>query len=174
MQRSILEPLANATKLSGPKTNLPLEAIEHSLGRNRPKFAKGRSYVIKKTITGIGLLVLLLSGSFVLAQMGGGMMEGQNKSMHHEQMMEHGQMMSGMMGMSNQMSAMMSQMSGMMKEMPAGQMKMMSGVMNEMSHQMQDMSMAMASGKVSANKMKRMQDRMMEIQKEMSGMEMHK
>jgi hypothetical protein len=46
--------------------------------------------------------------------------------------------------------------------------------MNDMSHQMQDMSMAMASGKVSANKMKRMQDRMMEIQKEMSGMEMHK
>jgi len=129
---------------------------------------------MKKTITGIGLLVLLLSGPFVFAQMDGSMMEGQNKSMHHEQMMEHGQMMGGMMDMSNQMSAMMGQMSGMMKEMPAGQMKMMSGVMNDMSHQMLDMSMAMAGGKVSAKEMKRMQYRMMEIRKEISGMEMHK
>jgi hypothetical protein len=58
--------------------------------------------------------------------------------------------------------------------MPAGRMKMMSSAMNDMSHQMQDMSIAMAGGKVSAKEMKRMQDRMMEIRKEISGMEMHK
>ena len=135
---------------------------------------------MKKTITGIGLLVLLLSGPFVFAQMDGGMMEGPNKSTPHGQMrdpggmMERGQMMGGMMDMSNQMSEMMGKMSGTMKDMPPARMKTMSGVMNDMSHQMQDMSMAMASGKVSAKEMKRMRDRMMEIQKEMSGMEMHK
>jgi hypothetical protein len=129
---------------------------------------------VKKTITGIGLLALLLSGSFVFSQMDGGMMESQNKSMHHEQMMEHGQMMGGMMDMSNQMSEMMGRISVTMKDMPAGRMKMMSSAMNDMSHQMQDMSIAMAGGKVSAKEMKRMQDRMMEIRKEISGMEMHK
>jgi hypothetical protein len=129
---------------------------------------------MKKTITGIGSLVLLLSGSLVFAQMGGSMMEGQNKGMHHEQMMEHGQMMGGMMGMSNQMYAMMGKMSGMMKDMPPEKTKRMSGVMKDMSHQMLEMSTAMDSGKVSAEEMKKMQDRMMEIQKEMAGMEMHK
>jgi hypothetical protein len=39
---------------------------------------------------------------------------------------------------------------------------------------MLEMSVAMSSGKVSAKDMKKMQDRMMEIEKEMSGMEMHK
>ena len=122
---------------------------------------------MKKTITGTGSLVLLLSGSLVFAQMGGSMMEGQNKGMHHEQMMEHGQMMGGMMGMSNQMYAMMG-------NMPPEKTKRMSGVMKDMSHQMLEMSTAMDSGKVSAEEMKKMQDRMMEIQKEMAGMEMHK
>ena len=134
---------------------------------------------MKKSITGIGLLVLLLSGSFVLAQMNSGMMEGQNQSMHQGQMMEHGQMMNhsqmmgGMMGMSNQMSTTMDKMAGMMKNMPPSRMKGMSGVMNDMSHQMLEMSMAMGSGTISAEEMKKMQDRMTEIQKEMSGMEMH-
>jgi hypothetical protein len=31
----MLEPLANETKLSGQETNVPLEAIEQSLSRNR-------------------------------------------------------------------------------------------------------------------------------------------
>jgi hypothetical protein len=78
------------------------------------------------------------------------------------------------MGMSNRMSATMGKMSGMMKDMPAGNIKRMAGVMNDMSHQMLEMSVAMSSGKVSAKDMKKMQDRMMEIEKEMSGMEMHK
>jgi hypothetical protein len=84
------------------------------------------------------------------------------------------QMGGGMRGMSNQMSEMMGKISGMMKDMPASNMKMMCGVMNDMSHQMMEMSMAMGSGKVSEEAMKKMQGRMMEIQKRISGMEMHK
>jgi hypothetical protein len=53
-------------------------------------------------------------------------------------------------------------------------MKMMSGVMTDMSHQMMAMSMAMGTGRVSGKEMKKMQDRMMEIQKRMSGMDIHK
>ena len=42
---------------------------------------------------------------------------------HCNGMMERGQMMGGMMEMSNQMSTTMGKMSGMMKDMPAGNMK---------------------------------------------------
>ena len=132
-----------------------------------------------KTVSAIGVFVLFLGGSLAFAQMSGGMMKDQSGTMNHDKMgehhgmMEHGQMMGGMMGMSNRMSATMGKMSGMMKDMPAGNIKRMAGVMNDMSHQMLDMSVAMSSGKVSAKDMKKMQDRMMEIEKEMSGMEMH-
>jgi hypothetical protein len=135
---------------------------------------------MKKTVSAIGVFVLLLGGSLAFAQMSGGMMKDQSGTMHHDKMgehrgmMEHGQMMSGMMGISNQMSGTMGKMSGMMKDMPADKMKKMSGVMNDMSHQMQEMSMAMGNGKLTAKEMKKMQDRMTEIQREMSGMEMHK
>ena len=135
---------------------------------------------MKKTISAIGVFVLLLGGSLASAQMSGGMMKDQSGTMHQDKMgenhsvMEHGQMMSGMTGMSNQMAQMMGKMSGMMKDMPAGNMKKMSGAMNEMSHQMLDMSTMMGSGKCTAAEMKRMQERMTKIQGEMSGMEMHK
>jgi hypothetical protein len=49
--------------------------------------------------------------------------------------------------------------------MPAGNMEMMSGVMHDMSQQMIKMSKAMGKGKVSAKEMMKMQNRMMEIQK---------
>ncbi len=135
---------------------------------------------MKKTVSAIGVFVLLLGGSLAFAQMSGGMMKDQSGTMHHDTMgenhgmMDHGQMMSGMMGMSNQMAEMMGKMSGIMKDLPAGNMKKMSGAMNEKSHQMQGMSLAMGTGKVTAKEMKKMQDRMTEIQKEMSGMAMHK
>lgn len=135
---------------------------------------------MKKTVSAIGVFVLLLGGSLAYAQMSGEMMKDQSGTTHqdkmgeHHGMMEHGQMMSGMMGMSNQMAEMMGKMSGMMKDMPAGNMKKMSGAMNEMSHQMLDMSTMMGSGKCTAAEMKRMQERMTKIQGEMSGMEMHK
>ena len=135
---------------------------------------------MKKTVSAIGVFVLLLGGSLAFAQMSGGMMKDQSGTMHHNQMgahpgmMEHGQMMSGIMGMSNQMAETMGKMSGMMKDMPAANMKKMSGAMNEMSHQMLDMSTTMGSGKCTAAEMKRMQERMTKIQGEMSGMEMHK
>ena len=135
---------------------------------------------MKKTVSAIGVFVLLLAGSLAFAQMSGGMMKDQSGTMHHDKMgehhgmMEHGQMMGGMMDLSNQMSEMMGKMSGTMKDMPAVKMKSMSGVMNDMSHQMREMSMAIGNGRVSAREMKQMEDRMMEIKKEMSGMEMHK
>ncbi len=135
---------------------------------------------MKKTVSAIGVVVLLLGGSLAFAQMSGGMMKDQSGTMHHDKMgeyhgmMEHGQMMSGMMGMSNQMTETMGKMSGMMKDMSPGNMKKMSGAMNDMSHQMLDMSMMMGSGKCTAAEMKKMQDRMTEIQREISGMEMHK
>jgi hypothetical protein len=135
---------------------------------------------MKKPVSAIGVLVLLLSGSLAFGQMSGGMMKDQSSTMHHDKMgehygmMEHGQMMSGMMDMSDQMSGTMGKMSGTMKDMPADNMKRMSGVMKDMSNQMQEMSMAMGNGNVTAKEMKKMQDRMTEIQREMSGMEMHK
>ncbi len=135
---------------------------------------------MKKTVSAIGTFVLLLSCSLAFAQMGGGMMKDQDGTMHHSKMgghsgvMEHGQMMSGMMGMSDQMSAMMGKISGMMKDMPVGDRKTVSGAMNDMSHQMLDMSVMMSNGKATAADMKRMQDRMAKIQREMSGMGMHK
>ena len=131
---------------------------------------------MKKTVSAIGIFVLLLGGSLAFAQMSGGMMKDQSGTMHHDKMgehygmMEHGQMMSGMMDMSHQMSGTMDKMSGAMKDMPADKMKRLSGVMKDMSSQMQEMSMAMGNGKVTAKEMKRMQDRMTEIQGEMSGM----
>jgi exopolyphosphatase/pppGpp-phosphohydrolase len=69
---------------------------------------------------------------------------------------------------------MMGKMSGMMKDMPKGNMKTMSGVMKDLSQQMMKMSTALDGGKISGKEMKKMQDRMMEIEKRMSGMEMHK
>ncbi len=89
---------------------------------------------MKKILIGINVIAFLLSSSFVFAQMGGDMKEGQKSGMSHGQMMEHGQMMSNMMGISNQMSEMMGKMSGMMKDIPEGNMKMMSDVMEDMSN----------------------------------------
>jgi hypothetical protein len=135
---------------------------------------------MKKTVSAIGVFVLLLGGSLAYAQMSGAMMKNQSGTMHHDKMgeqhgmMEHGQMMNGMMDMSNQMTGMMGKMSGLMKDMPAGNMKKMSSAMNEMSHQMLDMSVMMGNGKSTAPEMKRMQERMTMIQNEMSGLEMHK
>lgn len=115
--------------------------------------------------------------------MGGGMMGGQQgqmggmekgQMMEHKGMMEHGQMMGGMMDMSKQMSDMMGNMSGMMKDMPADRMKSMSGVMKDMSHQMMEMSKMMSKGAASEKDMKRLHDKMGQIQKRMSEMGMKK
>jgi len=82
---------------------------------------------MKKTVSAIGVFVLLICGPLAFAQMSGGMMKDQSGTMHHYKMadhrgmMEHGQMMNGMTGMSNQMTEMMGKMSGMMKDMPGWQ-----------------------------------------------------
>ena len=129
--------------------------------------------MMKKKALGISIIALFLSGSFAFAQMGSGKDEVSKSGMHPKQMMKHGQMMGDMMGMSNRMSEMMGKMSNMMKDMPESNMKMMSGVMKDMSNEMMEMSGVMGSGKVSSKMMIRMQDKMMEIQKKMHGMEMH-
>ena len=89
-------------------------------------------------------------------------------------MMQHGQMMENMMGMMHRMSGMMGEMSGMMKEMPAGRMKAMSGMMGDLSRQMMEMSKVMHRGKASGKEMKKLQDRVTEMEKRMSEMKMKK
>ena len=88
--------------------------------------------------------------------------------------MGQGQMMNNMMGMTNQMSEMMGKMSNMMKDMPAGNTKQMSELMKEMSRQMMDMSKMTGKSTVSEKEMKGLQDRMMQMQKKMSELEMKK
>jgi len=150
-------------------------------------FEKQRKLEMKKLIFVIGLFLFLFGCSFVSARNGGGEdggmqdqmmnnggMMGQDHMMEHGGMMDHGQMMGDMMGMSNQMSDMMGSMAGMMQNMPADSMGKMSGVMKDMSQQMMEMSQAMATGKVSAEQMKHMQNRMTQIQQKLSGMGMQK
>ena len=135
---------------------------------------------MKKLMIGIGLIALLLGSSFVFAQMSGGRMEGQKGDTQRDQMMERGgmmergQMTSDMIGMSNQISETMGRMSGLMKHMRPGNINMMSDVMKDMSHQMMEMSEVIGSGRVSVKDMKQMHQRMMEIQKRMSEMEMRR
>lgn len=141
---------------------------------------------MKKTVFAIGFTGFLFCSSLGFAQMGSGMKGSQTMdtnhvhTMEHATMMEHGTMMgrdtmmSDMKGMSNQMSEVMGKMSGMIKDMPQGNMKMMSDVMKDISNQMMDMSTANSGGKTSAEGKKKMHDRMMEIQKKISEMEMHK
>jgi hypothetical protein len=135
---------------------------------------------MKKLMIGISLIALLLGSSFVFAQMSGGRMEGQKGDTQRDQMMERGgmmergQMTSDMIGMSNQISETMGRMSGLMKHMRPGNINMMSDVMKDMSHQMMEMSEVIGSGRVSVKDMKQMHQRMMEIQKRMSEMEMRR
>ena len=135
---------------------------------------------MKKLMIGISLIALLLGNSFVFAQMSGGRMEGQKGDTQRDQMMERGgmmergQMTSDMIGMSNQISETMGRMSGLMKHMRPGNINMMSDVMKDMSHQMMEMSEVIGSGRVSVKDMKQMHQRMMEIQKRMSEMEMRR
>ncbi len=140
---------------------------------------------MKTTVSAIGILVLFLGGSLAFAQMSGGMMKdqsgtmskGQSSTMQHGEqhgMMDHGQMMGGMIDMSNQMAEMTGKISATMKDMPAGDMKKMSHAMNDMSHQMLEMSVIMGNGKITAAEMKKIQDQMTKIQREMPEMDMHK
>lgn len=135
---------------------------------------------MKKLMIGISLIALFLGSSFVFAQMSGGRMEGQKGDTQRDQMMERGgmmergQMTSDMIGMSNQISETMGRMSGLMKHMRPGNINMMSDVMKDMSHQMMEMSEVIGSGRVSVKDMKQMHQRMMEIQKRMSEMEMRR
>jgi len=62
----------------------------------------------------------------------------------------------------------------MMKDMPRDKMEMMSEMMKGMSQHMMDMSKCMKKGMVSEMDMKSMQDKMMQMKKKMSELEMKK
>jgi hypothetical protein len=134
---------------------------------------------IMRNLFFISVVILALSVTYVFAQTGNGMMEGQEGGMmehgqmiQHKGMMEHGQMMNDMMGMTNRMSDMLGKMSGMMKDIPPERMMKASELMKDMSHQMMEMSKMMKRGKASYKEMKELQGRMMKTQKSLSGMGM--
>ena len=62
----------------------------------------------------------------------------------------------------------------MMKDMPRDKMEMMSEMIKEMSQHMMDMSKCLEKGMVSEKDMKSMQDKMMQMKKKMSEIEMIK
>ncbi len=134
---------------------------------------------MKKTFAISLILVLSVFVTYGFAQTGNGMMEGQQdgmmehgRMMQHKGMMEHGQMTDDMMGMTNRMSDMMGKLSGMMKDMPQDRMMKASELMKDMSHNMMEMSKIMERGKASYKEMKRLQGRIMKLQKRFSEMEM--
>jgi hypothetical protein len=125
------------------------------------------------------IFVFALSVTYSFAQMGDGMMEGEQggmmehgRMMQHKGMMGHRQMMGDMMGMTNQMSDMMGRLSGMMKDMPPDRTMRASELMEDMSHQMMEMSGMMKRGRASYKEMKMLQGGMMKLQKRFSMMEM--
>jgi hypothetical protein len=137
---------------------------------------------MRKAFTISFVMAFILSATYGFAQMGNGMMEGQQggmmehgqQMMQHQGMMEHGQMMGDMMGVTHQMSDMMGRLSGMMKDMPHDRMMKASELMKDMSHNMMDMSRMMGSGKASYKEMKMLQGKMMKMQRRLSEMEMMK
>jgi hypothetical protein len=123
------------------------------------------------------IVVTLFIAAYSFAQTGGGMpggQQGQAGGVEKGPMMEHSQMMNGMINMSNRMSAMMGKMSGTMKDMPADRMKQMSPLMKDMSQHMMEMARIMEKGKVPENVMKNLHERMNRMEKMMSDMEKKK
>ncbi len=125
------------------------------------------------------MFALLLTAAYGFAEMGGGQkgqMGGMEKGQMngHDGMMEHGQMMSGMMDMSKQMSDMMGNVSGMMNNMPRDRMKHMAPLMNQMSGQMMEMSKMMDKGTMTEKDMKKLREHMGKLQNMMTDIEKKK
>jgi hypothetical protein len=115
----------------------------------------------------IGILVVCLTAVYGYAQMGGGMMGGQQGEM----MMQGEGMMGGMMQMMNQMAGMMQSISGMMREgMSAEEMRKMSEITRDMSMQMTDMSRMMGRGDVSQQEILGLEQRMMDTENRLNMM----
>ncbi len=123
-----------------------------------------------KKILLISIVILTLTAVYGYAQMGGGMMGGQNGQdkmgggmMGGQQEMGQGGMM---MQVTNQMGSMMQRMSGMLeKSMGPEDTTRMSEIMRDMSKQMMDMSNIMQSGNISRDEMQMLQQKMMETEK---------
>ena len=99
------------------------------------------------------MLVLALTLNYSFAQMGGGMMGGQEDTKGHTQdmkaqkgMMTPEKTQEQMKDMTNQMSDMMRNMAGKMKDMKTDELTEMTKIMQDMSKQLQDMSTAMGQG----------------------------
>lgn len=125
------------------------------------------------------MFALLLTAAYGFAEMGSGQ-KGQMGNMEkgqmsgHQGMMEHDQMMGGMMDMSKQMSDMMGKASDMMNNMPKDRMKHMAPFMHKMSGQMMEMSKMMEKGTMSETDMKKLKDHMGKLQNMMTDLEKKK
>ena len=109
-----------------------------------------------KRILLISIVILTLTAVYGYAQMGGGMMGGQQE-------MGQGGMM---MQVTNQMGSMMQKMSGLLgKSMGPEDTTRMSEIMRDISKQMMDMSNIMQSGNISRDEMQMLQQEMMETEK---------
>lgn len=127
-----------------------------------------------KKLFSVSLMILMLTATCSFAEMG---VMKKNQNMDHrgvvEQkgIMDHGQMIGGMMDISKEMADMMGKMSGMMKDISKDKMKQMSPFMKQMSNQMMDMSKTMEKGMMSDKEMKNLRDRMGKMQNMMLGLE---
>ncbi len=136
---------------------------------------------MRKNILIIFILLMAFTVTYGFAQMGGGhgggMMGGQHEQpssmqgemgkgqmMEHKGMMEHGQMMNGMVDMMQQMSGMMHDMEENMGNMPKEKMLNMSKMMKEMSSHMVKMSGIMEKGMATEKDMKMLHDEMMRME----------
>jgi len=135
-------------------------------------YLKGGGRMKKYFLVG---LILALFTSYAYAQIAGQeggagkeMMRGQKG-----QIIGHKELMDNMTGMMNQMSGMIEKMPKMMmEEMPPPDVrKMMFQIMRDMSKQMMDMSKMIEKGAASEKQIKRMQDRMTQMQKRMKELE---
>lgn len=115
-----------------------------------------------KKILFIGFLVVCLTAVYGYAQMGGGMMGGQQGGT----MMQGQGMMGGMMLMMDRMAGMMQSISDMMREgMSAENMREMSRITGDMSARMTDMSRILGRGDASQQEMQGLEQRMMDTER---------
>ncbi len=126
-----------------------------------------------KQVMVMAILFFGLTTSYSLAQMGHGMirdshmMQGQ-EMMETGQIVEHGQMMGVIKGTTLDMSTMMGEISGMMNgEMSRDRMHKTSELMRDVAAEMNRMSFMIDKGSVTLEEMKDLQNRVIEIQKQM-------
>ena len=126
-----------------------------------------------RQVTVMAILFFCLTTSYSLAQMGHGMMRDSQMMQGQDmkstgQMVEHGQMMDVIKGMTLDMSTMMGKLSGMMDgEMSREKMHKTSELIRDVAAEMNRMSFMIDKGSVTLEEMKDLQNRVIEIQKQM-------